>query len=340
MDLKVVSKRKRYFGVSIFLFLVSIFSFLGFNLNLGIDMTGWAQIEYTFDGEWNIEQYKKVASEAEKRLEKDEDIINSIDVYKITWENKFVVVAGFDSSFEEKKLEEFKTQFKEDLTNTYASMSSEKITFSKYTNIGKSFGDYIKDTAFKTLVIAIVAIALYIAYAFNGQVAGIPAMSFALITVITLFHDVFISSGLYIMTSNFLPEFKIDTYFITALLTTLGYSINDTIVVLDRIRTNLRTFGGRTKNLDEIVNMSVSETLTRSIYTSLTVIFVLVSILILGPVTIKWFVLVMIFGTIVGTFSSIFIASPLLYEFNKNRKLMKFVEEKDDKKEENTRYVV
>jgi preprotein translocase SecF subunit len=112
-------------------------------------------------------------------------------------------------------------------------------------------------------------------------------MSFALITVITLFHDVFISSGLYIMTSNFLPEFKIDTYFITALLTTLGYSINDTIVVLDRIRTNLRAFGGRTKKLDEIVNMSVSETLTRSIYTSLTVIFVLVAILILGPVTIK-----------------------------------------------------
>ena len=142
-----------------------------------------------------------------------------------------------------------------------------------------------------------------------------------IITIITLFHDVFISSWFYIFTSHFLPEFKIDTFFITALLTILWYSINDTIVVFDRIRSNLKQFWWKTKNLEEIINMSIQETMTRSIYTSLTLAFVLATIFIYWPNTIKWFTLVMIYWTIVWTFSSIFIASPLLYELNKNKKL-------------------
>ena len=115
----------------------------------------------------------------------------------------------------------------------------------KYVNIGKSFGDYIKNTAFLTLAIAIVAITIYVTWAFSGVVSGISVSSFAIITIITLFHDVIISSGAYIVAGHFFPQFQIDTFFITALLTILGYSINDTIVVFDRIRANLKQFGGR-----------------------------------------------------------------------------------------------
>ena len=123
----------------------------------------------------------------------------------------------------------------------------------------------------------------------------------------------------------FFPEFKINTFFVTALLTILWYSINDTIVIFDRIRSNLKEFWGKIwkkwKTLKEIIDLSVNETLKRSIYTSLTLLFVLLTIFIFGPETIKWFILVMIFGTIVGTYSSIFVASPILYLVNRHKKL-------------------
>jgi preprotein translocase SecF subunit len=123
----------------------------------------------------------------------------------------------------------------------------------------------------------------------------------------------------------YFPEFQIDTFFVTALLTILWYSINDTIVVFDRIRSNLRQYAWKWwknwKDLYEIINLSIKETLTRSIYTSLTLFFVLTTIFLFWPETISGFILVMLFGTIVWTYSSIFIASPILYITNQNKKL-------------------
>lgn len=161
-------------------------------------------------------------------------------------------------------------------------------------------------------------------------------MSFAAITIITLFHDVLISAGLYILTSLVFPQFQIDTFFVTALLTILGYSINDTIVIFDRIRTNLRQFAGTGKNLEDIISESLTQSMTRSVYTSMTIVFVLVCILVFGPVTLTGFTLTLLFGTIVGTFSSICIASPLLYEFHKNTILTKYVAQKDLSAEDKT----
>ena len=132
-----------------------------------------------------------------------------------------------------------------------------------------------------------IAITVYIAFSFSGAVSGISSLSFALITILTLFHDIIISTGLYIITSLFFPQFQFDTFFITALLTILGYSINDTIVIFDRIRSNLREFGGRGKKLFDIIHMSLEESITRSIYTSLTLVFVLIAIILLGPDSIK-----------------------------------------------------
>jgi preprotein translocase SecF subunit len=144
-----------------------------------------------------------------------------------------------------------------------------------------------------------------------------------------------VAFGLYIFVSLFYKEFQIDTFTITALLTILGYSINDTIIVFDRVRTNLKkSIGKNKKKLAEIIDDSVNQTILRSIYTSLTLFLVLVAIFFFGPTAIKGFILVMIFGTIVGTYSSIFIAAPMLYDINKNKDL-KPIEEKvynpDDK---------
>ena len=343
--LNVIKKRSIYLSISAILFIISIIAIKFFPYNLGIDMTGWTQIEYSYKNKIDLEKYKKDVSDITSKIEYGvfdknwqnkikEKVINDTKVYKISWENKFVVVTWFNSQifesddpkFEKKlktDLEEIRRNLKINITKTLQKNNS-SVELSKYTNIWKSFWDYIKKTAFITLFVALIAISIYIAIAFSGSISWISSLSFAWVALITLLHDVIISTWLYVYTGSVFADFKIDTFFITALLTILGYSINDTIVVFDRIRENLKIFWWRKKNwkkLDEIINMSVSETLTRSIYTSLTVLIVLISILFLGPESINWFILTMIFWTIVWTYSSIFIASPLLYEINKNKKL-------------------
>lgn len=293
-------------------------------------MTGGIQQEFSYNTySFNAENIQKEAEVIAKHRNIWSEIINSVSSYKITGEKSFVVETGFTRDLDEKTLEEHKVKYRNELETAYKNMWD--ISSSKYTNIGASFGDYIKQTAKLTLLIAIIGIALYIGYAFSGSVGGISSLSFAAITIVTLFHDVIISTGLYVFASSIFPQFQIDTFFITALLTILWYSINDTIVIFDRIRANLRDFGGKWKDLDDIIRLSLSESFTRSIYTSLTLVFVLACILVFGPESISGFTLTMLFGTIVGTFSSIFIASPLLYEFHKNATLSVY-----QKKEERT----
>lgn len=296
-------------------------------------MTGGTQAEFSYsDYEFNLETINSEANTVAGHININGDIINSVNVYKITGEDVFVVEAGFQRNIEEQEIEKFKVAYRDQLSEYYKEVGN--ITLSKYTNIGASFGDYIKNTAKLTLLIAIVGIALYIAYAFSGAVGGITSLSFAAITLVTLFHDVVIASGLYILSSFAFPQFQIDTFFITALLTILGYSINDTIVIFDRIRANLRNYGGKGKDLKEIIELSISESMTRSIYTSLTLAFVLICIFVFGPESISGFTLTMLFGTLVGTFSSIFIASPLLYELHKNTVLSEYVKREDLSEEE------
>lgn len=291
-------------------------------------MTGGTQLEFSYKSyDYDPLEIQTEAETLAAHRNIWANIINSVRSYKITWENIFVVEAGFNKNIEDSDLEMHKIAFRNEMETNLKDMWD--ISLTKYTNIGASFGDYIKDTAKLTLFLAIVAIAIYVAYAFSGSAGWISSLSFAAITVITLFHDVVISSGFYIFASGFFPQFQIDTFFITALLTILWYSINDTIVIFDRIRSNLKSFGGKTKELKEIIEMSISESLTRSIYTSLTLAFVLVCILVLGPDSISGFTLTMLFGTIIGTFSSIFIASPLLYEFHKASTISKYIKREE-----------
>ncbi len=320
MQLKVTKNRKIYLSISVILFIISIFSIFVLHLNLWIDMTWWTSAEYSYKN-INIDKVKKEINNVSKKiLLKNKEVINSTNAYKISGQNTLAVVVGFNSSIEEKELSKLKEDFR---TKTLNILQKEDSTTkeSSYTNIWKSFGDYIKNTAYITLIIAIIWITLYVAWTFSGVVSWISAYSFAAIVIVTLFHDVIISSGLYIISSNFFPEFKIDTFFITALLTILGYSINDTIVIFDRIRSNLEEGARKKISLDKVIDKSINETLRRSIFTSLTLLFVLITTFFYWPESISGFILVMIFGTIVGTYSSIFVASPLLYEMNKNKKL-------------------
>lgn len=320
MTLNILSYRLPTFIVSLLLFVFACGMIFFWNLNFGIDMTWGIQLEYDAGtGTIDLKQLKTEAETIAGHINlQEKNVITTINLYKISGQNNFVVEAGVSKHLTDAQSETFKTAYREQLTESY---KKNNLALSSYVNIGASFGDYIQSTAKLTILIALIGISVYVAYAFSGTVAGISSLSFAAITLITLFHDVLLAAGFYIMTSYFLPQFQIDTFFITALLTILGYSINDTIVIFDRIRSNLREFGGRGKDLATIITESINDTMTRSIYTSLTVVFVLICILVFWPESIQGFTLTMLYGTIVGTFSSIFIASPMLYEFHKNTTL-------------------
>ena len=321
----ILEKRFIFFCISCLFIVFSIFMLFFGRLNLGIDMTWGTQQEFRFENfEFQQEQIREVAEMVQWHINiQEQNVITTIEAFRVAWEDVFVIQAGFSRDLSDDELEPWKIVYRDQLADQYAELWDIELT--RYVNIWASFWDYIRNTAIITLIVAVAAIAIYIAFAFSWAVSGITSLSFALITLITLFHDVIISTWLYILASNFFPQFQIDTFFITALLTILWYSINDTIVIFDRIRSNLREFWGRGKNLFDIIKMSLEESLTRSIYTSITLVFVLVTIILFWPDTIKWFTLAMLFGTLVGTFSSLCIAAPMLFELHKNTSLKPYI---------------
>jgi len=181
----------------------------------------------------------------------------------------------------------------------------------RFESIGPVIGQELKRKTFWAIGIILILIILYIAWAFRKVENH---FKFGLFAIIALGHDVLITIGIF----SFL-RLEIDTAFVAAVLTILGYSVNDTIVVFDRIRENsIKTKKG---DFAEIVNQSVNQTLKRSLFTGLGTLFVLLAIFFFGGPTLKNFSLALIIGIILGTYSSIFVASPLLTTFNKLGKL-------------------
>ena len=185
----------------------------------------------------------------------------------------------------------------------------------QYTTIGPTVGATLKKRAFWALGIAAVAIILYIAFAFRKVPRKLSPWRFGIIAVITLLHDVLITVGAFVLISQ-VTTFEFDTLFITALLTILGYSVNDTIVIFDRIRENLQD-QGRKEEFAVVASRSLTQSITRSINTSVSTLIMLCSLFILGSESIRWFVLTLIVGAIVGTYSSLFLATPLLVYWKK-----------------------
>jgi preprotein translocase subunit SecF len=179
-----------------------------------------------------------------------------------------------------------------------------------FESIGASIGAELTRKALWAFVINLFAISLYVAYAFRKVSHPVSSWKYALITLATLFHDGLIPVGLFAFLGYFMG-IEVDTNFIVAILVVIGFSVHDTIVVFDRIRENLR-IGKASEDFGALVNRSINETIARSINTSLTLVIVLAVLFILGAASLKFFVLAMLVGTIAGTYSSIFVASPLL----------------------------
>lgn len=185
----------------------------------------------------------------------------------------------------------------------------------RFESIGPTIGDQLRSRAFTVVILVLCAISLYIAFSFRKVSKPIASWKYGIVTLITLFHDALIPLGLLAVLGKY-KGIEIDTNFVVALLVIIGFSVHDTIVVFDRIRENILIHKGK-KDFDVIVGESIAQTIARSINTSLTLILVLVAMLIFGASNLQLFVLVILVGTVMGTYSSIFVASPLLTILNK-----------------------
>lgn len=179
----------------------------------------------------------------------------------------------------------------------------------RFENVGPTVGADLTRKAIWAVALASVAIILYVAWAFRGVRAPASSWRFGVLAIITLFHDLIVMVGAYAVLGHFYG-FEVDALFITALLTIMGYSVNDTIVTYDRIRENLKRHPHA--SFESVVNRSVLETLIRSLNASLTLFLVLVSLLVLGGTSVRPFISALLVGTIVGSYSSIFVAAQLL----------------------------
>jgi len=189
-----------------------------------------------------------------------------------------------------------------------------KLEIERQNTIGPVVGAELQNKAFKAIIVVVLMIVLFITFAFRKVSRPVQSWKYGLATIVALAHDVIIPTGIFVFLGH-LYGFEIDLLFITGLLAILGYSVHDTIVVFDRVRENLRI--NEDKEFEVTVGKSVNQTFARSINTSVTIFIMLLALYIYGSAATANFSLLLIVGLVAGTYSSIFIASPLLVTFYK-----------------------
>lgn len=294
-----ITKTRYYFlGFSAFLVILSLVAIFVFGFRQGIDLKGGTQWQFSLG---------RSVSEIEVR----DAFLRAIPEHEVSMKR------ADDGSFIVRLspiLQEEKARYEDELTRSFDSLVEKN-----FSNIGPSIGEELRRKSMFAIIFVLLGISLYIAFAFRKVSRPVKSWKYGVVTLVTLFHDVVIPSGL-IALLGVLRGVEIDTNFIVALLVVMGFSVHDTIVVFDRIRENLILVRGKNVSLSDVVNRSVQETFVRSVNTSLTLVIVLVSLLIWGPPSLFYFILVILIGTFFGTYSSIFLASPLFYEWHRLEK--------------------
>ncbi len=275
--MKLIEKRKYYYIFSSILLIAGIISMFAQGFNLGIDFAGGSSLRFKMDAS---------VSSADVRATIDQlHVVDKATIQKSG--NEFIIrTKELDQEQTKKISDALQAKFK---NTQYLSADS----------VGATIGSELTKNALISVAIALALMLVYISFRFEW--------SFGVAAILALFHDVLIVIGLF---SIF--QWEIDSAFIAAILTILGYSINDTIVIFDRVRENIRS---KTKeDLAALLNKSIMQTMNRSINTVLVVLMPLLALFLIGGSTIKTFVLTMLIGFMCGMYSSIFVASPLYYE--------------------------
>lgn len=288
----IIKHKKIFIGISTVLVILSIASLFVFGLKIGIDFKGGALTEVSYT----------TSRPTQNDLAKPLAALNFGDILLEPTGNLGYIVKSRDLSDAEHT----------ELLQTLSQGNSSSLTELSFDSIGPSVGKELTRKAILSVILISLAIICFIAFAFRKVSKPISSWKYGLIAIITLLHDVAIPVGLFVILSHFYGA-EVDTLFVVAVLTILGLSVSDTIVIFDRIRENLRNQAAVAKaNFGEIVGKSLEQSYVRSICTSLTVILVLLALYFFGPVSTKYFALMLTAGMFFGTYSSIFLASPLL----------------------------
>lgn len=289
--LKILKYYKYLFAFSGIVLIAGLFSLGFYGLHLGIDFKGGTITELEYTAAPDMGHIRSVVEEQVKGAQ-----------LQTAGDTGVLIKTGVMSPEEHQKL----LAALKDKTGKF----EEK----RFELIGPVIGQELRSDALWQLVLVSLGIVLYIAYAFRKIQRPITAWRFGWAAVIALLHDLLVVLGIFSILGHF-KGIEIDSMFVTAMLTVLGFSVHDTIVVFDRIRENVKIFAGQP--LEFVINHSITQTIVRSLNTSLTVLFVLLALLLFGGESIRYFVLALFIGVITGTYSSIFVASPLLVLWQK-----------------------
>lgn len=277
-----------YLIISSVVILAGLFSIFRWGYIYSIDFVGGTNLLYQSQNAVQAEQIKK-------------SIVRSgADLVVLSVKDKEMSIRL--KAIDEKKETQVRQNLQKDLNTKITVLSSE--------TVGPILG---RETMNKTIIAslaAILGILIYMSFAFKG-------LNFAFAAIIALIHDFLVVVGMYSLISHFFGA-EVDTLFVTAILTTMSFSVHDTIVIFDKVREYIRKEGRG--NLEHYANRALTETLVRSINNSMTIIFMLLSLTLLGGSTIKFFIITLLVGTITGTYSSPFVATPILVWLEKRKK--------------------
>tara|TARA_B100002051_G_scaffold136908_1_gene130023 strand:- start:15 stop:920 length:906 start_codon:yes stop_codon:yes gene_type:complete len=295
-NINFVSQFKKANIISIILFTMSILFVFFKGLNYGIDFKGGTLIELRTEKSINASSIRDTLSSMN---------LGDVNVKKFGKDGDYLIKVEQKESNNNKLIPEIKKKLKDNL--------NAEIDFRRVENVGPKVSAELLESSIIAISLALAAMLFYIWIRFEWQ--------FSVGSIIALFHDVVITLGIFSLLS-----LEINLSIIAAVLTIVGYSMNDTVVIYDRIRENLFKY---TKiSISDIANLSINETLARTIITSVTTLLALVSIYTLGGEILRGFSFAMILGVIIGTYSSIFVASPILKFFKVSYKTLEKEEEK------------
>jgi preprotein translocase subunit SecF len=278
--------------------ILSLFAIVAWGLKPGIDLAGGSMLQVSYEERPQIEEVNTKLS----ALDYGEIRVQPSN------ENDLIL-----------RQRELKPEEKQKLMEELGSFGA--VTEVQFNSVGPSIGEEIVRKSWWAIALVSLSIIAFIAFAFRHVSEPVASWKYGVVAIVTLLHDILIPTGLFAYL-GYARGAEVGVFFIVAILTTLGISINDTIVVFDRIRENLKINEEHHRHevFGDVVWRSIFQTMARSINTSLTVVIMLVSLFILGPESTKDFSLTLIVGMIAGTYSSVFLASPLLVQFEKWQK--------------------
>lgn len=277
--MKLLKYKYIYFVISLLILIPGVFSLVKNGLKLSIDFTGGTLLEIQ-SAKLNKEVLQKYA----------------VSVQEASDKTYVLRMHELDNAQKENLLTELKKQY-------------DDIVEKRYESVGPVVGRELTQKAFLAIGLASLTIVAYIAWSFRHVPKPYSSWKFGVSAVIALLHDAFVVVGLFSIFGA-LWGIEVDSLFVTAILTVIGFSVHDTIVVFDRVRENLSKMPKST--FEEVVDFSLSETLVRSLNTSLTAVLTLVALLLFGGESIRWFTVALLIGIVSGTYSSIFNAAPIL----------------------------